>query len=888
MLLWVIFVACGIQATATHYRAGEITYKLIDGRRYEITAITYTDPDSRADGSTSQVIIDWGDGSSSTVQRWSTTIYADNPSIRLNIYKAIHTYATDDTYKIGMFDRNRVNGILNINAGNTVDLAFYVSSIVKVDLSIGNNQSPVLLNPPIDRGCNGFIYVHNPAAFDADGDSLVFKLIPPKIAPNENAPNYSHPAASDSFSLDSRTGRIYWSKPVMPGIYNIAIEVTEYRVFINNGIRNVIPVGQVVRDMQIKIEVCENSPPILDEQASACVKVGNPLIRQIRAVDPNPGQIVRITPLGGPFTFTQQGAFINPNPGIGQEIATTTFNWTPGCNAIRFESYQILFKAKDDYTMPLVDYNGFFVKVIAPEPRNIQAKQYGNNAFQLSWTKDTCALATKYYVYRRIDSSHWNPDPCERGVPAYTGFLKIGELQTASNPDDTLFIDNNKNQGLSPLIRYCYRVVSVYPSRNDRGGVIAGMESESFASAEVCNTIIRSKPIVTKASIRLTDSLMGSVQLDWLRPDTLDTLNYKPPYRLIFKRGTQSNALTPFTTASYQSFAAIPDSSLVDSMLNTRDKVYWYAIELKASVNGEELLADWSPSASTLRTRVYSTDNANLLSWSADVPWQNDSFVVYRENLLGNFEEIARTKLAVYADTGLINGVSYCYRIESIGKYPLLPLRIANFSQRICGTPIDTIPPCPPLLTVIPPCSDFQHYENILTWSPQIECADDVVRYLIYFKPNADSEYELISTVANTVQLYVDVREILKKSIAGCYAVIGVDSFENRSSFANAFCIDNCPEYRLPNVFTPNDDQVNDLFVPFPYRFIDHIQIRIFNRWGEEVFQTDNIDVRWDGKDLGKGIPVNDGIYFYVCEVYENYLNGLRKRIIRGTVQIIR
>lgn len=886
--MWVIFIAYGIPATATHYRAGEITYRLIDGRRYEITAITYTDPTSRADGSTSQIVIDWGDGSTSLVQRWSTLIYADNPSIRLNIYKAIHQYATDATYEIGMMDRNRINGILNINGGNTVDLAFYVSSIVKVNMSIGNNQSPVLLNPPIDKGCNGFVYVHNPVAYDADGDSLVFKLIPPKIAPGENVPNYSTPAASDSFSLDSRTGRIYWSKPVKSGYYNIAIEVTEFRVFMTNGIRDVRPVGQVVRDMQIYIDVCDNSPPVLDEQSSACVKVGYPLIRQIRAVDPNPGQIVRITPLGGPFTFQQQGAFINPNPGIGQEIATTRFNWTPGCNAIRYDPYQILFRAKDDYSMPLTDYNGFYVKVIAPEPRNVQALQSGNNALQVSWTKDSCAMATKYYVYRRIDSSHWNPDICERGVPDYTGFKKIGELQTATNPDDTVLIDNNKNQGLSPLIRYCYRVVAVYPARNESGGVIGGMESESFASAEVCNTIIRSKPIITKASIRYTDSLMGSVQLDWIRPDTLDTLAYKPPYQLIFKRGTQANALTSFASATYLNFSAISDSSLIDSMLNTRDKMYWYEIELKASLNGEELIADRSPSASTLRTNVYSTDNANILSWSAAVPWLNDSFVVYRENTAGDFEEIARTNQAVFADTGLINGVEYCYRIESIGKYPLYPLRIANFSQRVCGIPVDTIPPCPPILTIVPPCSDFQHYENILTWIPQNECANDVVKYLIYFKPNADSEFELISTVSNAVQLFVDVREILKKSIAGCYAVIGVDSFENRSSFANTFCIDNCPEYRLPNVFTPNDDQVNDLFLPFPYRFIDHIQLQIFNRWGEEVFHTDNIDVLWDGKDLKSGNPVNDGIYFYVCEVYENYLNGLRKRIIRGTVQIIR
>lgn len=873
---------------ATHYRAGEITYRLLVGRTYEVTAITYTDPLSDADGSTVQIVLDWGDGSSSTIQRWGTENYPDNNRIRKNIYKATHTYKTDATYEIGMFDRNRVDGIININGGNTRDLAFFVSSIVKVNSSIGNNQSPTLLNPPIDKGCSEFVWVHNPAAFDADGDSLVFKLVPPKIGPGEDAPNFTLPAASDSFSLDAHTGRVYWSKPIKNGIYNIAIEVTEYRVFGTGAGRQVQIVGRIVRDMQIFIETCQNSPPVIDPLIPACVKVGDTISRVVSASDPNPGQMVRLTALGGPFNLGSQYALITPNPGLGMTTATTTFRWAPGCNAIRYEPYQLLFKAKDDYIQPLSDYNGFFLKVLGPALRNVKARQSGNDAFEISWKKDTCALAAKYYVYRRIDSSHWNPDACERGVPSYTDFLKIGEVSAAANPDDTTFTDNNKGSGLSPLIRYCYRVVAVYPARNESGSVIGGTESESVASAEVCNTIIRSKPIITKASVLFTDSLSGAVKLSWLKPDTLDTTNYKPPYTLVFKRGKQINTMSEFASASYASFSALTDSSLTDSLINTRDLIWYYQIELKAMVNLAEWVADVSPVASTVRSAVYSTDNRNILTWSAFVPWFNDSFIITRKNQLNVFEEIGRTREPLFSDTGLVNGVSYCYRIESMGAYPLLPLSIRNFSQEICGTPLDTVPPCPPVVQVVPPCSDFSHYENVLTWTQDSDCGNDIVSYRIYYKPNTDAEFEWIANLSHTTLMYVDSREELKKSIAGCYVVVGVDSFGNKSNFNHSVCIDNCPEYRLPNVFTPNGDMQNDLFKPFPYRFIDHIGITIYNRWGEEVFQSDDIEINWNGTDAKSGRVLSDGIYFYVCEVYENYLNGLRKRILKGTVQIIR
>ena len=126
-------------------------------------------------------------------------------------------------------------------------------------------------------------------------------------------------------------------------------------------------------------------------------------------------------------------------------------------------------------------------------------------------------------------------------------------------------------------------------------------------------------------------------------------------------------------------------------------------------------------------------------------------------------------------------------------------------------------------------------------------------------------------------------------SIAGCYAVTAFDSIGNESLCCNIVCrdIDSCPGYQLPNVFTPNADGKNDFFKPFPYTSVEKIKIDIFNRWGISVFDTENPDINWDGKDKNTNVLCSDGVYYYVCDVYEIRLKGLVKRRLSGVVYLL-
>ncbi len=77
----------------------------------------------------------------------------------------------------------------------------------------------------------------------------------------------------------------------------------------------------------------------------------------------------------------------------------------------------------------------------------------------------------------------------------------------------------------------------------------------------------------------------------------------------------------------------------------------------------------------------------------------------------------------------------------------------------------------------------------------------------------------------------------------------------------------------LPNSFTPNGDGFNDVFVPKEIQGIANATFRILNRWGSEIFFTENLSQGWDGTFNNKSCT--DGTYFWTIE----YLNTAGEKI---------
>ena len=251
----------------------------------------------------------------------------------------------------------------------------------------------------------------------------------------------------------------------------------------------------------------------------------------------------------------------------------------------------------------------------------------------------------------------------------------------------------------------------------------------------------------------------------------------------------------------------------------------------------------------------------------------------------------------MYIDRDVENDMNYCYKVESTGTYGIenAPEIILNFSQENCGIPIDTVGPCTPELQVQNPCTNNETNNpntdlvNYLSWSrSDFICEDsgDVEYYNIYFSSSSSSEAELIASLDSDQNSY---QHLPDEGINGCYRISAVDSLGNEGIVSEYICVNNCPIYELPNTFTPNADGANELFFPLENRFVSQVNFELFNRWGNKVFETTSPEINWDGTDL-EDKQVDQGTYYYTCEVYDTDNEGLRNRVfvLNGYIQVLR
>ncbi len=875
LFLFFVYTGLSIPALATHQRAGEITFRYISGLTYEITIITYEYSLSPADRN--ELEISWGDGTTSVIVRSNgpagvnpAGLYCDHlgeivgPDIKKCLYVSQHNFPGPSTYKISLEDPNRNYGIQNIPS--SVDIPLYIETMLTINPFVGPDSSPQLLLPPIDRGCINHPFIHNPGAYDPDGDSLSYKLTVCRGAGGQPIagyilPNQVDPNASSTFTINPVTGDITWDSPTLQGEYNISFLIEEWR----NGTR----IGYVTRDMQITIVTCQNKAPSIQPIADTCVEAGDTVKFRATATDPNFDRMT-LTATGSPFLENESPATFNIIKDSLGYIAGD-FNWETKCSHIKRNPYQVFFKAVDHSAeVNLFDIKSMYIKVVGPKTKNLTATPLGST-IKLTWSPNRCSNAVSYKIYRRNGFFGFIPGNCQTGIPSYTGYKLIQEISAT----DTLFVDGNQPPGLAHGVDYCYIVVAIYPDG-----------AESYASDEVCMKLKKDVPLITNVSIQKTGKIDGKVYLAWSKPTEIDTIQAPGPYKYLIYR---SNDYLGKNLILIDSLQLLIDTIYIDQVVNTSDQPVSYRVDVYNNTPGLRFLIGPSQVASSVFITFEPGDNKLKIKFNFTVPWANNTFVVYKKNehTLA-YDSIAITSLDYYFDTALINGHTYCYKVKSIGSYgtPGITDPLINFSQEACGIPVDNQPPCPPELTVEPDCKNTN---NILRWTnPNLTCADDVVKYYIYYRTPLSENLVLLDSLNGATS--TTYTHDLKYTISGCYGIRAVDSAGNISIMSDTVCIDSdtCGGYHLPNVFSPNEDGFNDLFIPYPYSSVEKIDLQIFNRWGKLVFKTQDPEIKWDGKILGTNQPAADGVYYYSCDVYELTLDGIRKRALKGAITIIR
>lgn len=99
----------------------------------------------------------------------------------------------------------------------------------------------------------------------------------------------------------------------------------------------------------------------------------------------------------------------------------------------------------------------------------------------------------------------------------------------------------------------------------------------------------------------------------------------------------------------------------------------------------------------------------------------------------------------------------------------------------------------------------------------------------------------------------------------GCY------DYEDSAYILVEPCL--CPLI-VPNVFTPNEDGMNDIFRPAVDCPVESYQMIIFNRWGQDVFTSNDVSIGWNGHSPNTDYYASTGVYFYIIR-YTQMLDNL-------------
>jgi hypothetical protein len=134
-------------------------------------------------------------------------------------------------------------------------------------------------------------------------------------------------------------------------------------------------------------------------------------------------------------------------------------------------------------------------------------------------------------------------------------------------------------------------------------------------------------------------------------------------------------------------------------------------------------------------------------------------------------------------------------------------------------------------------------------------------------------------------QLQQDNTIVVQWVNSGTYTIIAQYVSENCNSKSELKVqVEECPDVfiYIPNSFTPNGDNVNDVFEAYGIGIVEFNMI-IFNRWGELIFESNKIENKLDGLHMGGW----DGIYEFVLCQDDIYLYVIKYKGIKTSEKII-
>jgi gliding motility-associated-like protein len=178
-------------------------------------------------------------------------------------------------------------------------------------------------------------------------------------------------------------------------------------------------------------------------------------------------------------------------------------------------------------------------------------------------------------------------------------------------------------------------------------------------------------------------------------------------------------------------------------------------------------------------------------------------------------------------------------------------------------------------------------FEHNLSWTPYNYWANGTKVYEI-LRQDQQNPFMVLYTNPSS-QLSLNDDKLNRKSGIYQYAIVAQEEqgdagpFFGASSLSNEITLIQSPLLHVPNAFTANRDGLNDEW-GIRDVFVKDYHLRVYNRWGQLIFETKDKDVQWKGESDNTDINQSD-VYVYLV-TYTGW-DGSSKTL-RGNVTVIR
>ncbi len=514
-------------------------------------------------------------------------------------------------------------------------------------------------------------------------------------------------------------------------------------------------------------------------------------------------------------------------------ISDTAYTRLTGYNFKKIGLSQILLLVKDKNNCTDTAYRFIYTNdTIGPTSRPINYVTITNNQFiDVNWQKATFKYFTGYSLYND-------------NAPNYNF------LYSSANIVDTTF---RVNSGINVQnSRYCY-VVKTKDKCNNLGPV--------------------SNPHCT-IFLQVTDTAVNDLILDWLPYEGWGSSNVRR-YRIYRSESGGPFKLFDSTSSGITTYR---DRKLCN-------KLYCYYIE------AVEKNYKWTSKSNTVcKTALYVPPSVPVTSVRTTVLPGNKTYTQWRRySYVKNVDHYIISR----SYTGAASNDNYD-KSDSLGYIdddPFMETGKVSYTYTIravdhCGAES----PESSINRTILLGGKSEGYVAKLNWSNYEKWSSGVKQYQVLLRE--DNTFKVVGSMngSGTVFNFDFLDTKLDDSI--CFKIQAIkDTSEFVESFSNVLCLISESKIFIPTAFSPNGDNKNEVFIPRAILIFNQTgnpildyKFEVYNRWGEQVFFSNDVNVGWDG--TYKGQMCQEGQYLY--KVRALGLDGVTSFNLEGVFVLLR